>query len=778
MSVSPHDGGVQSSGLIIPENIPGDDLKPARLEYVARTLRTAGSGAVEQAELAESTWSGMPAVLESPQGAVIYGALASPSEHARAVDSKFDRVAAALENFAEALRPIKSEFAAIKRDAEDFRGTITWDERVWVSPQETKEYYGNALTTVSSSSTYTSYSQPRTQSQVLEYLRGRGESARVSGGSVQILAHWTESSEHIDQNNVLMDRLADAYAKLQNAEADCANEINRQRETCLAEVEYIEAWQLKQSDELTVVMPWGSRVDEDRNCGESFWWGAGNAGKEMLEGVGALFGYNSLIDGWEWDRSWQTAGQAWWGALTGIGSLLVVTSPPLLLLGMAGVPVLKDAVGMGQEMMKGLLAWDTWAENPAEAAGRVVVNVGSIFIPGAGEVAAAVKAMSLGSRIVDLAADGSRLATAALDGLTKLDGLLARVDGFTSEVTTAIRDLVTVGTHLDLPDSSLLQVGARTPDAPTPPGSFLDDGTRPRPGDGDAAPPRPVDDGPAPVHPDRDTPSDSPSPDGDPSGPAAPGHDPGPVDAPPTSPGDGTPGGTPGDGVPGDGTPGDGTPGDGTPADGPSAPLSQSEFAQLSAAEQMAVAKAELGRGSLDFDSEAAAIKYGQDTWNGYADELPAKQAAAVRDYTGASYTEYNGALRGERPMTPELRSQIALIDKALAGHPVPENLIVSRGSGFAHLTDDPTTLIGQVITDEGYLSTSLGSAAFSHKPAIFHLAVPKGTPGMYVGKISQLANTEKELLLGRGVEFEVSRVFLDDAGKWHIFATILGAGT
>lgn len=303
-----------------------------------------------------------------------------------------------------------------------------------------------------------------------------------------------------------------------------------------------------------------------------------------------------------------------------------------------------------------------------------------------------------------------------------------------------------------MPDSSLLHVGTRTPDTSPTPSSLLDDaGGRPHPSDG---PSSRGDDTPT-------TPTDPPSTaaahGGDELVPGPSSDGPGPHDpaSPPAHGDDGTPGGGPGVDA---------------------KPLSQSDFAQLSASEQMALAKAELARGAVDFDSEAAAIKYGQDRWNGYADDLPAEQAAAVRDYTGAAYTEYNGALRGEKPMTPELQSQIAQIDKALAGHPVPEDLIVSRGSGFAHLTDDPTTLIGQVIGDDGFLSTSLGSAAFSHKPAIFHFFVPEGTPGMYVGKVSQLANAEKELLLGRGLEFEVQRVFLDDKGKWQIFATILKA--
>lgn len=517
MSVSPRDGAIGQSGLIIPENIPGADLKPWKLEEVAGTLRTAGSGAVTQAAVAESSWSTLPGVLESPQGAVIYAALGTPSTQAAEIERKFARVADALEEFAAAVRPIKQTFADITTDAVDFRATITWDERVWVSPQETKEYESNGLAVVSSTSYTTSYSTGSSLSDVLEYLKGRGESTRVRGGRVQILAHWTESSSHIDQNNALMDRLADAYTRLQNAEADCANAINRQRDSCLVEVEYIEAWQLKQSGENTVVLPWGSRVDEDRNCGESFWWGVGSAGKEALEGVGGLFGRSAVTGEW----SWGNAGEAWLGAVQGLGSLLVITSPPLMLLGMAGVPVLKEGVTMGQEMIKGLVAWDTWSENPSEAAGRVLVNVGSMFIPGAGAVSAAIKSLSAGSRIIDLASDASRLTDAATTGVAKADGLLPRLDGLAGDaVSTGTKlddSLVTVGTRVDLPDSDLLHVGTRTPDA-APPASVLDDaaassrprsddGVAPVRADGDQAPPpvRGDDDAPPPVHGDDET---------------------------------------------------------------------------------------------------------------------------------------------------------------------------------------------------------------------------------------------------------------------------------
>lgn len=80
---------------------------------------------------------------------------------------------------------------------------------------------------------------------------------------------------------------------------------------------------------------------------DGFSWNLDNAKEawgDMLGGLGALIGRDPETGEW----SWATAGEAW------------------------------KSVG------KDLLAWDKWAENPAEAFGQVVWNIGSIFIPGVG----------------------------------------------------------------------------------------------------------------------------------------------------------------------------------------------------------------------------------------------------------------------------------------------------------------------------------------------------------------------------------------------------------
>ena len=758
MSVSPHEGGGSASGLIIPDNIPGDDLKPWKLEEVARTLRTAGTSALAQATAAEETWAKLPGVLESPQGPTIYAALGTPSESARTIESKFSKVSDALDDFAAAMRPIKTTFSQIKTDAVAFRATIRWDERVWISARETQEYEFDSMASVAVGRGVT-----RTAADVIEYLQGRGESTRLSGGRVQILAHWTQSSEHIDKNNALMDRLADAYARLQNAEADCANAINRQRDLCVVDVEYIEAWQLKQSGENTVVLPWGSRVDEERNCGESFWWGAGNAGKEALEGVGALVGYNSLIDGWSWDKSWETAGQAWVGALQAIGSLVIMTFPLAPVLGQLGVPVFKEANDLTTGMVKGLLAWDTWAENPSEAAGRVLVNVGSMFIPGAGEVAAAIKAVSAGSRIVHLAGDAASLGDDVLAGTNRLAEMTAKLDGMAFDGLGGLRtvdDLVPAGGRFDLPNSDLLHVGGKADNAP--PTSWVDDApSGPRPHTDDPVAPAPHSGAP-----------DTPTPhSGGPDTPSTPHGDP---DA-----------GNPGTGHPGDG--GDPPKTDGGGGDTPPlhpnlpdpSPHAGPDGAPLSSV-SMDKINAEFRRGDGSIDPARF------DEWSAKVSEayprLDPGDVRALYDYTtNAGYRPMNeylrfGTIDGVAPAAAEVASieaRITATTEALAKLPAQPG-VTFRGIGVSN--DFLAQFVkGESWSDAGFSSSSRSThvaerfafdeAVDGKMPAVLEV---QGLTGSGITSISRYQR-EAEVLLQRGIDYEVLAKFLDDDGIWRI---------
>ncbi|MEV6961557.1 ADP-ribosyltransferase [Streptomyces sp. NPDC051207] len=211
--------------------------------------------------------------------------------------------------------------------------------------------------------------------------------------------------------------------------------------------------------------------------------------------------------------------------------------------------------------------------------------------------------------------------------------------------------------------------------------------------------------------------------------------------------------------------------------------MSHADFMRLSDEEKHAVAAAELAEGTLPFADDTAAIAYGRDYWNDYVDNLDPSARQALNDYTGEgfpSYKDMNGYLRGTGGYGPDPATLHAIdeVDRVLSSRPVPDNIMVVRGTGLDHLNlDSPADMLGNTYPDKGYTSTSLGNHpvdGFKDKPAILHLRVPKGTPALWLEKVSQFDVKERELLLARGTEFKVTRVFMDEAGKWQVYGEVL----
>ncbi|MET8299148.1 ADP-ribosyltransferase, partial [Streptomyces sp. NPDC005180] len=126
----------------------------------------------------------------------------------------------------------------------------------------------------------------------------------------------------------------------------------------------------------------------------------------------------------------------------------------------------------------------------------------------------------------------------------------------------------------------------------------------------------------------------------------------------------------------------------------------------------------------------------------------------------------------------PQVLHNIEEVDKALAGRRLPEDVMVVRGSGTGHLAfEHPEDLVGQRIIDKGYMSTSLGvnpAGGFSSMDSVMHLRVPEGTPALWLEKVSNFGAGERELLLGRGMTYQVTRAFRDEHGKLQIYGEIL----
>ncbi|MGW0960450.1 ADP-ribosyltransferase, partial [Streptomyces gelaticus] len=210
--------------------------------------------------------------------------------------------------------------------------------------------------------------------------------------------------------------------------------------------------------------------------------------------------------------------------------------------------------------------------------------------------------------------------------------------------------------------------------------------------------------------------------------------------------------------------------------------ISADYFDDLTTAEKHRVAAAELTEGTVPFADDMAAIKYGQDYWNDYVDNLDPSAKQALWDYTGETFPSYhdiNGHLRGTPGFgpKPEVLHDIAEMDKVMSTRPVPDDIMVVRGTGLGHLKlDSPLDMLGKTYPDKGYTSTSLGNhpvSGFAGKEAILHLRVPKGTPALWLEKVSKFDVSERELLLARGSEFKVTRVFMEN-GQVQVYGEVL----
>ena len=110
---------------------------------------------------------------------------------------------------------------------------------------------------------------------------------------------------------------------------------------------------------------------------------------------------------------------------------------------------------------------------------------------------------------------------------------------------------------------------------------------------------------------------------------------------------------------------------------------------------------------------------------------------------------------------------------------PVPEDVMVVRGTAIDYLESRPSARHadrhGDVLRRPGLHlhSIRVETAPAIYKPVVMHLRVPKDTPALWIDHIS--ANPgEREILLARGTQYKVTRVFMDDADKWHVYGEVL----
>jgi hypothetical protein len=396
----------RADGLIDPDAIPGTNIHPAVVEDASRAFTKSGTAVASGGTAVKTKWGGLAGSYETPDSAQLLSVMDSVVTDTASLSATMTSVAKAISTYASAIEPVVAELKKIQGEARTFVAKAL--KGVTVGPWDPN------------------------------HPANRGISGLIENFGQQ-LDHvhipWDQYQPYIDDNNDLLTRVAAQETKLSAASADCVNAINGLRtDMCIAQVagvDYTAAVKANQA------MPWGTTGRGDQNCSQKFDSGMDDALQGTLDGLGGLIGYNAQTGKWG-DGDW--AGKSWLGFAESLGAIVLIGSPPVLLaayLPKGWVPDVVRETALGivdkqKQIVEGFVGTpEDWANDPAHAAGGLTFNVGTLFIPGAGEVGAGAKVASIAAKVGTIGADGSKLAAV------------------TGKVAAAATTVVRVGSALD-----------------------------------------------------------------------------------------------------------------------------------------------------------------------------------------------------------------------------------------------------------------------------------------------------------------------------------------
>lgn len=357
-------------GLVMPEAFPckSDNINVENVKSASAKLKSMGQTIDSKMDTIVGLWNGLPAVYVAPEAEQAYGLMAPAATASEAIKTKFEKASSALDTFADAIGPVKSELASLESEAATFRSN-------------TLSTYGDK---------------------------------------------WRDHQEVVDRNNELLGRYAKIVETMTTAAATCATVINGLLDgVSLPAVEGISAEAIMKSGE---IMPWGGAVEKNRNCAESVGHGVGNFAKNTWEGVQALFGRGA--DGsWSWENAGNTwLGIGDFAMSVWVVKNPLVAAGVALIGGKDGVQWVADRYKVVATAVAGMAGFDLeahdrgedgfhkWRKDGIATLTESVLNVASTRIPGAGAAktvlgstkagAAAVKALNMTTRLADYAVPG------------------------------------------------------------------------------------------------------------------------------------------------------------------------------------------------------------------------------------------------------------------------------------------------------------------------------------------------------------------------------------
>ncbi|PZE68663.1 MULTISPECIES: hypothetical protein [unclassified Curtobacterium] len=378
-------GQCRADGLIDPDAIPGANIDAAKVETAGTAFSTSATDVETRGGEVKTAWAKLGSSYTTPDSTELLAVMDGVETDTAALAATLQKASTFIGDYATAVAPIAKRLVELKAEAEKFVEKALKGKTVGPWDPE----------------------HPANQG-IVGLVQNFGEVLD------DVHLPWDQYTPYVDENNELLTKVAEQETKLSAASAECVNAINGLRtDMCLAPVQAVDYTAAVKANE---PMPWGSTGRGDQSCQESFDSGVYDAAKGTVEGLGGLIGYNSQTGEWG-DGDW--AAQSWKGFAESLGLIVLLGSPPLLIAAALPKGVLPDVVGdtarniMDQQktLVEGFVGSpEDWRDDPAHAAGGAAFNIGTLFIPGAGEIGAGAKIAALGSRLAVLGADGSKLA--------------------------------------------------------------------------------------------------------------------------------------------------------------------------------------------------------------------------------------------------------------------------------------------------------------------------------------------------------------------------------
>ncbi|WP_460999650.1 hypothetical protein [Streptomonospora sediminis] len=320
--------------VIRPDEVPVPPVDCDALDEAATALKNDGADVSQAGQDIKSTWHGLEGIYAAPESDSLFSAINPVATKGDDFGSAAASVADALSTFAEKVRPIKARLKALKADAEDFQDKIDGDD------------------------------------------------------------DWREDEDKTDELDTLNNDILAATHEYQQAERDCANTITALfggttfvatapgEEGSVGADEQAHGYTEALKD---VETPWATPQEHDAPWYEDVWDGVKDFGVGIAEDLGSMVGLYGE-DGWgvgsagEW---WGNIKNNWGDTLNGLGSLV----------GLYG----ENGWGVGSfgewwgnlssgwtEFAHAIVPWREWGDRPGYVITQSVLNIGSMFVGGAG----------------------------------------------------------------------------------------------------------------------------------------------------------------------------------------------------------------------------------------------------------------------------------------------------------------------------------------------------------------------------------------------------------